>query len=105
SSRRLGLLRVADVVEFYAQPEAVGAETAFPIEYKRGRPKAHHADEVQLCAQAMCLEEMTGRPVPEGALFYDDTRRRTGVTFDDCLRRLTKETVTAVHRLLAGPTL
>src|SRR5690625_2627939 len=69
ASRRLGLHGVADVVEMHgSQP--------FPVEYKRGRPKAHRADEAQLCAQALCLEEMTGQPVAEGALFYGQRRRR-----------------------------
>ena len=49
------------------------ARRPFPVEYKRGKPKAHRADEVQLCAQALCLEEMIGVPVPEGALFYGET--------------------------------
>ena len=78
----LGVSGKADVVEFQgAQP--------FPVEYKRGRPKAHRADEVQLCAQAICLEEMLGRAVPTGALFYGQTRRRTEVAFDADLRALT----------------
>lgn len=60
-----------------------------PIEYKRGRPKAHHADEVQLCAQAIALEEMFGTEVPEGVLFYGKTRQRQVVAFDTELRTLT----------------
>lgn len=87
----LGVTGQADVVEFHdAQP--------FPVEYKRGRPKSHRADEVQLCAQAICLEEMFGRPVPAGALFYGQTRRRHGVSFDDDLRALTLQTAQAVRR-------
>ena len=65
--RRLNLAGVADMVEF--RPGEDG-EIAFPVEYKRGKPKLHRADEVQLCAQALCLEEMTGHTVPQGALFY-----------------------------------
>ena len=57
------------------------------MEYKRGRPKAHQADELQLCAQAMCLEEMLCCSVPEGALFYGEPRRRTVVPFTPELRR------------------
>jgi CRISPR-associated exonuclease Cas4 len=64
--RRLNLAGVADLVEFRPGD---GGETAYPVEYKRGKPKKHRADEVQLCAQALCLEEMTGRPVPQGARF------------------------------------
>ncbi len=77
--RRLNLAGVADLVEFRAGPEG---ETAYPVEYKRGKAKLHRADEVQLCAQALCLEEMIGCPVPEGALFYAETKRRLAVPFD-----------------------
>lgn len=59
----------------------------FPIEIKRGKAKLHRADEVQLCAQALCLEEMTGCPVPDGALFYAETKRRLPVAFDTELRQ------------------
>lgn len=87
--QRLGLSGVADMVEFLTHDDG---ETPFPVEYKRGKPKQHQADEVQLCAQALCLEEMTGRPVPEGALFYAETKRRVVVSFDENLRRLTETT-------------
>lgn len=97
--RRLNLAGVADLVEF--RREGDGGESAFPIEFKRGKPKRHRADEVQLCAQALCLEEMTGRPVPEGALFYGETRRRVVVPFDAELRRLTEDTAEAFGALLA----
>lgn len=94
SSRRLGLAGVADLVEFR---ESGDDETAFPVEYKRGKPKRHRADEVQLCAQALCLEEMTGNPVPEGALYYAETKRRVVVPFDAELRRLTEDTVSRLR--------
>lgn len=93
ASARLNLSGIADVVEFLADGEA---ETAYPLEYKRGKPKLHRADEVQLCAQALCLEEMSGKPVPEGALFYAETKRRVVVPFDDELRGLTEATVQAL---------
>ncbi len=81
-SLALGLTGKADAVEFHdGRP--------YPVEYKRGRPKAHRADEVQLAAQALCLEEMFGQNVPEGALFYGQTRRRTTVAIDAELRELT----------------
>lgn len=92
--KRLGFAGTADLVEFHPRPE--GGETPYPIEYKRGRPKLHRADEVQLCAQALALEEMTGIDVPEGALFYGETKRRVVVPFDAELRRLTEETARAV---------
>jgi CRISPR-associated exonuclease Cas4 len=96
--RRLNIAGIADLVEFRAGD---GGETAFPVEYKRGKPKLHRADEVQLCAQALCLEEMTGRPVPEGALFYGETKRRLLVPFDAELRRLTEETAATFGALVA----
>lgn len=86
-SLALGVSGKADVVEL--RRRAGGGLVPFPVEYKRGRPKAHHADEVQLCAQAICLEEAFGAFVPEGALFYGARRRRTPVTFDIELRALT----------------
>jgi CRISPR-associated exonuclease Cas4 len=98
ASRRLNIAGVADVVEFHTGPDG---ESAFPIEYKRGKPKLHRADEVQLCAQALCLEEMTGRPVPEGALFYGETKRRVVVPFDAELRKLTEDTAIAFGALVA----
>lgn len=94
--RRLNLTGVADLVEFHQDPEG---EIAYPVEFKRGKPKRHRADEVQLCAQALCLEEMTGRPVPEGALFYGETRRRRVVQFGVELRRITEETAAAMREL------
>lgn len=96
-SHALGLIGKADVVEFRGSPPI-----AFPIEYKRGKPKTHRADEVQLCAQALCLEEMTGSAVPEGALFYGEKRRRHAIVFDDDLRTLTKRVCGAVHEMMAS---
>lgn len=95
ASIRLGIAGVADLVEFVADGHG---EVPRPVEFKRGKPKLHRADEVQLCAQAMCLEEMTGRQVPEGSLYYAETKRRTSVLFDSSLRDLTEDTV----RALAG---
>lgn len=86
-SLRLGVSGKADVVEL--RRGADGAVIPFPVEYKRGKPKAHRADEVQLCAQAICLEEAFGATVSEGALFYGEKRRRTPVVFDAELRALT----------------
>lgn len=97
SSADLGIAGVADVVEFSA---VNGSEHPFPVEYKRGRPKAHRADEVQLCAQALCLEAMFGCRVEEGALFYGQTRRRRSVVFDHELRRLTLETIEATREMI-----
>ena len=81
-SERLGLHGVADVVE-------IRGTRILPVEYRRGRPKPHRADEVQLCAQGMCLEDMTGQAIAEGELFYGETRRRVVVPLNDDLRSLT----------------
>jgi CRISPR-associated exonuclease Cas4 len=100
-SLRLGLIGKADVVEL--SQDAAGK--AFPVEHKRGRPKQKDCDRVQLCAQAICLEEMLGLTVAEGALFYGKTRRREDVVFDGGLRRLTEETAVRLHELIdAGTT-
>jgi CRISPR-associated exonuclease Cas4 len=98
ASRRLGIAGVADLVEFQAD---VGGETPYPVEFKRGKAKLHRADEVQLCAQGLCLEEMTGRPAPEGALFYAATKRRVVVPFDAELRTLTEATVQRLREIFA----
>lgn len=96
-SRRLGVVGRADVVEFLG-----AARQPFPVEYKRGRPKAHRADEVQLCAQALCLEEMCGLAVPAGALFYGAERRRTQVAFDADLRALTARVAAEARAMIAA---
>lgn len=95
-SLRLGLFGIADVVEIHANG------TPYPIEYKRGRPKAHRADEAQLCAQAICLEEMLERPVAEGALFYGAERRRKTVCFDNELRGLTERLASDTRCMIAA---
>lgn len=96
-SLTLGLVGMADVVEFHLR-EAVWYP--YPVEYKRGRPKSTDADRVQLCAQALCLEEMLHLPVPEGAIFYGKTRRRQTVIFDASLREATVKAATAVREML-----
>lgn len=93
----LGVTGKADAVELHGKAPDL---QPFPIEYKRGKPKRHRADEVQLCAQAICLEEMFGQAVPEGALFYGHNRRRMIVIFDDELRALTRETAAQVRAML-----
>ena len=101
-SLQLELVGVADVVEFYRVDR--DQWQPFPVEHKRGKPKPDHCDAVQLCAQAMCLEEMLSTSVPAGALFYGRTRRRFDVDFDQNLRRETEETSNAVHQLIASGT-
>ena len=99
-SLRLGVTGRADIVEFHLQED--GAWLPLPVEYKRGRPKKDDSDRVQLCAQAMCLEEMLGCIVPEGALYYGEKKRRTAVVFDSALRQTAMETAESVHGLLAA---
>lgn len=100
ASRRLGVSGIADLIEMHQGGD--GRWRPFPVEYKRGKPKSHKADEVQLCAQAMCLEEMFSIALTEGALFYGETRRRVGVPLDDGLRRLTTEVAASTRTLLAS---
>jgi CRISPR-associated exonuclease Cas4 len=94
---RLGLVGKADVVEFL--PDG----TPYPVEYKHGRAtKAKHGhDALQLAAQALCLGEMTGRTVPEGALFYASSKRRVPVQVDTALRAAVEAAVTAIRTMLA----
>lgn len=95
---RLGLHGRADVVEFR---RAQGGWEPYPVEYKKGRPHAgSDADEVQLCGQALCLEEMLGTEIPEGALFYGEARRRRVVALTHALRARTEEVARAVRALL-----
>jgi CRISPR-associated exonuclease Cas4 len=94
----LGIEGVADVVEYHKQAD--GSEIPYPIEYKRGKPKSNRADEVQLCAQALCLEDMENLSVPEGALFYGEVRRRHPVIFDAELRELTRQTILACRTIV-----
>jgi CRISPR-associated exonuclease Cas4 len=104
-SLQLGLIGKADVVEFHSPPGGGGdgrGEVPFPVEYKRGQPKKDGSDLVQLCAQALCLEEMLGTAVPAGAIFYGRTRRRLEVAFDAPLRQLTLQTIERLHELIAS---
>ena len=102
-SLRLGLVGKADVVEFHRQGD--GRWQPFPVEYKRGRPKRYNWDKVQLCAQAICLEEMLTCVVPEGALFYGKTKRRQSISFDKGLRAQTEAAAVLLHELIrAGRT-
>ena len=90
-SLELGISGQCDVVEFHSDGRVI------PVEYKRGRAKSHRADEVQICAQGICLEEMLQISVPRGYLYYGRPKRRTEVDFDQELRTLVRETAVAVH--------
>jgi CRISPR-associated exonuclease Cas4 len=104
-SLELGLVGQADVVEFRedsggaAIPGLEGRYRPFPVEYKRGKPKVDVCDEVQLCAQAMCLEEMLGASIPRGALFYGRPRRRKEVELTETLRQQTRDVAGQLHEL------
>jgi CRISPR-associated exonuclease Cas4 len=97
-SLRLGLIGKADLIEFHKMAD--NKWRPFPVEYKRGKPKPDHCDEIQLCAQAICLEEMMEVEVPCGALFYGKTRHRHEVSFTNALRAETEETTDRVRELI-----
>ncbi|MBF0558714.1 MAG: CRISPR-associated protein Cas4 [Nitrospirae bacterium] len=99
-SLRLGLIGKADVVEFHRTDD--GTWLPFPVEYKRGKSKADNCDRVQLCAQAICLEEMLDVEIREGTLFYGQTRRREDVVFDRELRMETEDVAEKVHELIVA---
>ncbi|WP_142810370.1 CRISPR-associated protein Cas4 [Tepidiphilus olei] len=98
-SERLGLVGKADLVEFHPDGQV------FPVEFKYGRKRGRLADEVQLAAQAMCLEEMLNVSVPRGAIYHVSSHRRREVPIDETLRRRVEETVAAVRQMLASRTL
>ncbi len=99
-SLKLGLIGKADVVEFHRIEK--NKWQPFPVEYKRGKPKVDHCDKIQLCAQAMCLEEMLNVSVPEGAIFYGRIRRRLDVKFDEALRSETEEAANKTRELIVS---
>jgi CRISPR-associated exonuclease Cas4 len=111
SSAKLGLSGITDLVEFYrckTGEEGIslsshsGRWRVFPVEYKLGKPKMDKSDEVQLCAQAICLEEMLQTSILEGAIFYGKKKRRHEVLFNKILRDLTEKVTQEVHHQLKG---
>jgi len=96
----LGLVGQADVVEFHLTDKAAGTWAPYPVEYKRGKPKKDNSDKVQLCAQALCLEEMYHTRIPEGALFYGKTRRRQQVLLTPELRAETTDTARQLQTMI-----
>ena len=110
-SYRLGLRGIADIVEFYKSTEFFETETcrlqgrsgwwrAAPVEYKRGRPKSDDRDAVQLCAQAIALEEMLHISIPNGYIYYGETRHRQFIGFDVDLRQYTNDLAVQMHQLV-----
>ncbi|MEG1396590.1 MAG: CRISPR-associated protein Cas4 [Oscillospiraceae bacterium] len=106
-SRVLGVSGKCDVVEFHRCRDGISLQNQegfwriYPVEYKRGKPKEHDADLLQLCCQAMCLEEMLATNIPEGALFYGETRRRLAVPFTPELREKVTADLAEMHDLFA----
>lgn len=104
-SARLGISGQCDAVEFRRSPDGIplrgreGLWLPYPVEYKRGKPKEHDADELQLCAQALCLEEMLCCAVPAGALYYGEPHRRTEVLFIPELRQRVESCLSEMHEL------
>jgi CRISPR-associated exonuclease Cas4 len=98
-SERLGLIGKGDVVEFW--PDG----TIYPVEYKHGVKKQHDNDDLQLAAQALCLEEMFGRPILRGAIFHARSKRRREVMFTSQLRAATEQTVASIRQMLMAQTM
>lgn len=104
-SASLGISGVCDVVEFHRCEKGItlhsyeGSWQPYPVEYKKGAPKEHDADELQLCAQAICLEEMLLCQIPRGSLFYGENRRRTEVEFTEELRTKVRDMTKEMHDL------
>lgn len=108
-SMRLGIWGQADVVEFHRVtdtenainlPDTQGKWKPYPIEYKRGKPKTNRCDEIQLCAQALSIEEMLGVTINEGALYYCTPKRRTVIEFNADIRSETEATICRLHELI-----
>lgn len=97
-SERLGLVGKADVVEFHG-------EIPYPVEYKYGPLKSGKHADLQLCGQALCLEEMTGQPVLRGSVYHFSSRRRREVEFTPALRERVYSTIEAIRRMLSEPEL
>ena len=104
SSRSMGVSGECDIVEFHKCEDGVklyghrGTYSLYPIEYKKGKPKASNEDELQLMAQAMCLEEMFSAKIEKAALFYGETRRREDVIITGELRQQVKNMAEEMHR-------
>jgi CRISPR-associated exonuclease Cas4 len=111
-SLRLGVVGKADMVELHRTDDgdAAGATIyghrgrwkVYPVEYKPGRLQQQMSFQIQLCAQALCLEEMLGLVVPEGAIYYGKPRRRLIVAFDETLRATTREAARRLHELVGS---
>lgn len=99
-SDRLGLIGKADLVAFYEDPAYPRTGRPFPVEYKRSSRNTFRHAELQLCGQALCLEEMLDVPVPAGALYFGASRRRREVAFDSALRLETEQVIRNIANML-----
>lgn len=105
ASAELGVSGECDIVELHRSAQGIslhgleGCWRVIPVEYKRGRPKENDCDTVQLCAQALCLEEMLCCEIPLAYLYYGETHRRLAVAMDDALRQRTKQLLAEMHEL------
>ncbi len=105
SSSELGISGECDVVEFHKSPNGIYIRrlddryNVIPVEYKRGQPKENNCDELQLCAQAICLEEMLCCEIPKAYLYYGEVRRRHTVILDEALRDKTTAMIREMHQL------
>lgn len=105
ASAELGISGECDVVEFHQDKDGIalnglnGTYQVIPVEYKRGQAKADDCDAVQLCAQAMCLEEMLCCEIPQAYLYYGETRRRQSIILDTALREKTAAMIAEMHEL------
>jgi len=106
-SEMLKITGECDMVELHKNENGVpiqgreGLWQVYPVEYKHGEPDERGADELQLCAQAMCLEEMLVTEIPEGAIYYGKTRHRMTVALTEDLRKQTRDALTEMHRLFS----
>lgn len=106
-SASLGVSGECDVLEFRRDAAGIslhgrdGLWQPYPVEYKRGKPSEHGGDALQLCGQAMCLEEMLCCHIPEGALYYGEIRRRVVIPFTAELRQTVRDALEEMHRLYA----
>src|SRR5258708_34769734 len=102
-SERYGLSGKADIVEVKEVKDGAGKRKVYaPVEYKKGKRRKWDNDDVQLCAQAFCLEEMFSVAAPEGFIYHAGSKRRRKVSFDESLRLETKRTIEAVRELIAN---
>ena len=103
ASREMGVSGECDLVEFHKCEDGIslhghrGQYSVYPVEYKKGKPKLTEEDRLQLAAQAMCLEEMFSTEVPEGAVFYGETRRRETVVLTEELRQEVRSCFLEMH--------